>query len=130
MRERNAAQVRGAREVRGHEAQGRDMRGREAVQARTGRERMGRENGAFRSNARMQPPAARAHEAPRFSNARPMQHVAQPTIGRSSPVNARAQAPMPHAAPAMPHAGGGAPHINAAPRGGGPAGGGRDHQGH
>ena len=130
MRERNAAQVRGAREVRGHEAQGRDMRGREAVQARTGRERMGRENGAFRSNARMQPPAARAHEAPRFSNARSMQHVAQPTIGRSSPVNARAQAPMPHAAPAMPHAGGGAPHINAAPRGGGPAGGGRDHQGH
>jgi uncharacterized protein YraI len=128
MRDRNAAQFRGGRET-----QGREMRGREnAVQARMGhermnRERMGRENSAIRANARMQPPAARAHEAPRFSNARPMQHVAQPTVGRSSPVNARAQAPMPHAAPAMPHAGGGAgsgaPHINAAPRGG-PAGGG------
>jgi hypothetical protein len=97
---------------------------------RMGRERMGREDAAVRSNARMQP-AARAHEAPRFSNARPMQHVAQPTIGRNSPVNARAQAPMQRAAPAMPHAGGGAPHINAAPRGGGPAGGGgRGHEGH
>jgi uncharacterized protein YraI len=135
MRERNAAQFHGAREAqgreaRGREARGREMRGREAVQARMGHERMGRENSALRSNARMQP-AVRAHEAPRFSNTRPMQHVAQPTIGRSSPVNARAQAPMQRAAPAMPHAGGGAPHINAAPRGGGPAGGGgRGHQGH
>jgi uncharacterized protein YraI len=137
MRERNAAQFRGARE-----AQGRQMgRHEAAAQARIGHERMGRErmerqhmgreNAAIRSNARMQP-AVRTHEAPRFSNARPMQHVAQPTIGRSSPVNARAQAPVPHAAPAMPRAGGGAPHINAAPRGGGPAGGGghRGQQGH
>jgi uncharacterized protein YraI len=120
MRERNAAQFRGERGTRG-----REMRGREAaVQSRTGHER----------NARMQPPAAaRAHETPRFSGARPMQHVAQPTVGRSSPENARAQAPMPHAAPAMPHAvgggGGGAPHINAAPRGGA-AGGGRGHEAH
>jgi uncharacterized protein YraI len=133
MRDRDAAQLRSAREAQGRD-QGREVRGREAaVQARIGHERMGRENGAFRSNARMQPPAVRAHEAPRFSNARPMQHVAQPTVGRGSPVNARAQAPMPHAAPAMPHAGGGAPHINAAPapRGGGPAGGGgRGHEGH
>ena len=126
MRDQKAAQVRSARET-----QGREVRGREAaVQARMGRERMGRENGAIRSNARMQPPAARAHEAPRFSNARPMQRVAQPTVGRGSPVNARAQAPMPHAAPAMPHAGGGAPHINAAPapRGGPAGGGGRGHE--
>jgi uncharacterized protein YraI len=125
-RERNAAQFRGAREAKGREVRGREA----AVQARAGRERMGRENGAFRSNARMQPPAVRAHEAPRFSNARPMQHVAQPTVGRSSPVNARAQAPMQRAAPAMPRASGGAPHINAAPRGGPAGGGGRGHDGH
>jgi uncharacterized protein YraI len=127
MRERNAAQFRGERGM-----QGREMRGREAaVQSRMDRKRMSRENGAFRSNARMQPPAARTHQSPRFSATRPMQHVAQPTVGRSSPVNARAQAPapMPRAAPAMPHGGGGAPHINAAPRGG-PAGGGRGHEGH
>ena len=111
------------------------MRGRDAaVQARIGhermgRERMGRENTAIRSNARMQP-AVRAHEASRFSNTRPMQHVAQPTVGRGAPVNARAQTPMPHAAPAMPHGGGGAPHINAAPRGGPAAAGGRGQQTH
>jgi uncharacterized protein YraI len=133
MHERNAAQFRGAKG--GREAQGREMRGQEAaIQSRIGRDRMGRENGALRSNARMQP-AVRAHETPRFSATRPMQHVAQPTVGRSSPVNARAQAPapMPHAAPAMPHGvgGGGAPHINAAPAPrGGPAGGGRGHEGH
>jgi uncharacterized protein YraI len=131
--DRKAAQFRSARE-----AQGREVRGRQAaVQARMGhermgRERMGRENGAFRSNARMQPPAVRAHEASRFSAARPMQHVAQPTVGRGSPVNARAQAPIQHAAPAMPHAGGGAPRINSAPapRGGPAGGGGRGHEGH
>ena len=153
-RERNAAQIRGGREMRGHEAQGRQMRGREAEvrnhmgqqridqrhmgqqrmgqqhmgqerMGRMGRERMGRENGAARANAHMQQP--RAQQAPRFSAApaaRPMQHAAQPTVGRGSPANARAQSPMPRAAPAMQH-GGGAPHINAAPRGGGgPAGGG------
>ena len=140
MHEQNAAQLRG-----GRDGQGREVRGREAAaqarigQERMGRERIGRENGALRSNARMQPPAARAetraatraHEAPRVSAApaqRPMQRVAQPTIGPRSPVNAHAQAPMPRAAPAMPHGGGGAPHVNAAPRGG-PAGGGpgREH---
>jgi len=146
MREQNAAQFRGGREVQGREV-GREMRGREATQARTGEERMGRErmnreNGALRSNARMQPPAARAEtraatraqQAPRVSAAptqRPMQRMAQPTIGPRSPVNAHAQAPMPqsHAAPAMPHGGGGAPHVNAAPRGA-PAGGGPGRERH
>ena len=117
-REQGAAHFRGAREARGREA---------AVQARMGQERMGRgrigrENGAVRANARMQPPAARARQAPRFTAApaaRPMPHVAQPNVGRGSPMNARAQTPVPRAAPAMPHGGGGAPHINAAPRGGG-----------
>lgn len=136
--ERNAASLRGAREAQGREGRGRQL----GAQARMGREHLGRENmgrermgferGAARANARMQPPAARAHQATRFSAApaaRPMQHVAQPNIGRGSPMNAHAQAPMPHAAPAMPH-GGGAPHM-AAPRGGAPAGGGgRGHERH
>ena len=124
-RERNAAQFRSARETRGRQA---------AAPTRMGREpgRFAHENGAARTNARMQPPTARGNEARRFSAApaaRPVQHVAQPTVGYRSPVNARAQAPMPHAAPAMPHPGGGAPHINAAPRGG-PGGGGHGHERH
>jgi uncharacterized protein YraI len=137
MRERNAAQFRGGRELQGRGLQGREAAvrgrlGREMGREQFGREqgRFARENGAFRSNARMQPPAARA-QTQRFSAApaaRPqMQRFAQPTVGARSPVNARAQAPaaMPHAAPAMPHGGGGAPHINAAPAPrGGPAGGG------
>lgn len=126
-RERNAAQFRGARETRGREA---------AAQARVGHERMGHqpmgyERGAARANARMQPRAATARQAPRFSAApagRPaMTHVARPNVGRGSPMSARAQTPAPRAAPAMamPHPGGGAPHINAAPHvGGGPARGG------
>jgi uncharacterized protein YraI len=123
MRERNAAQF-GARERFGREAATRARVGQERFVREPGR--FARENGAFRSNARMQPPAARP-QAPRFSAApaaRPMQQrIAQPTIGPRSPVNARAQAPIQHAAPAMmPHGGGGAPHINAAPRG--PVGGG------
>lgn len=124
MRERNAAQFRGSRETRGREAA---VQARMGHERRTGNERMGHERGAVRANARMQPPMARGHESTRFSAgpaARPMQRAAQPTVGRGSPVNARAQAPMSRAAPAMPHAGGGAPHMNAAPRGGGPAGGG------
>jgi uncharacterized protein YraI len=139
MRERNAAQFRGARETRGreagiqagmgHERMGRERMDRERMnRERIGGERFGRENGAFRPNARMQPPAARAHEGARFSAApggRPMQRIAQPTVGRGSPVNAHAQTMAPRAAPAMPHGGGGAPQTNAAPRGGGgPAGGG------
>jgi uncharacterized protein YraI len=131
----NAAQFRGGREMRGREAMGRERIGQEQRMGRErmgreamGRERFGNERGAARANARMQPPAVRAHEGARFSAApggRQMQHVAQPTVGRS-PVNARAQAPMPRAAaPAMPRAGGGAPHMNAAPHGGGaPMGGG------
>jgi uncharacterized protein YraI len=119
-REQGAAQIRGAREAQGR-----------AAAAQT---RVVHENGAARANARvqpmaharMQPPTARAHEAPRISAApaaRPaMPHVAQPNVSRGSPMNAHAQMT---AAPAMPHAGGGAPQINAAPRGGGgPAGGG------
>ena len=140
-REQSAAQTRGAREAQGREMRGRESLGRQAgAQARMGRERMGHERigqqriggermglerGAARANARMQPPAARAHQTQRFSAtpaARPMQHVAQPNVGRGSPMNARAQAPTPRAAPAMPHAAGGAPHINAAAHGGGPIG--------
>jgi hypothetical protein len=86
------------------------------------------ENGAARANARVQPmaharmlpPTARAHEAPRTSTAtavRPaMPHVAQPNVSHGSPMNAHAQMSGPRAAPAMPHAGGG-----------GPAGGGGSH---
>ena len=140
-REQNAAQFRGGREVQGRELRGREDAAQGRIgEARMGRERIGRENGALRSNARMQPPAARAEtraatraqQAPRVSAApaqRPMQRMAQPTIGPRSPVNAHAQAPMPqpHVAPAMPQ-GGGAPHVTAAPRGA-PAGGGpgREH---
>jgi hypothetical protein len=51
-------------------------------------------------------------------------HVAQPNVSHGAPMNAHAQMPAPRAAaPAMPHPGGGAQHINAAPRGGAPAGG-------
>ena len=129
-REQGAAQFRGAREAQGRAA---------AAQARMAHEqaRVVHENSAARGNARaqpmaharMQPPTARAHEAPRISAApaaRPaMPHVAQPNVSRGSPMNAHAQMPAPRAAPAMPHASGGAPQINAAPRGGGgPAGGG------
>jgi uncharacterized protein YraI len=140
-REQGAAQSRGAREAQGRETRGREALGREAgAQARIGRERMGqqrigqermgqqrmgRERGAGRANARMQPPAARAQQAQHFSAAPAghptMPHVAQPNVGRGSPMNAHAQAPAPRAAPAMPHAASGAPHINAAPRGGAPA---------
>ena len=122
-RERDAAQTRGAREAQG--------RGGPA-QARMAHEqaRVPQENGAARANARvqpmsharMQPPTARAHEAPRISAApaaRPaMPHVAQPNFSRGSPMNAHAQMPAQRAAPAMVHAGGGAPQINAVPRGG------------
>lgn len=133
--ERNAAQFRGAREAQGREARGRQV-GAEARMGREGmgRGRMGYERGAARANARMQPPAARAHQATRFSAApaaRPMQRAAQPNIGRGSPMSAHAQTPMPHAAPAMPHGGGGAPHVAAPHGGGGPAGGGgRGHEPH
>jgi uncharacterized protein YraI len=159
-REQNARQFRGAREAQGREMRGREALGREAGarahmgqqrldqerlgrermgqqrvgQQRVGHERMGLERGAARANARMQPPAARANQARHFSAApagRPaMPHVAQPNVGRGSPMNARAQAPAPRAAPAMPHPGGGAPHINAAPHGGGPAPGGHGPQRH
>lgn len=120
-REQGAAQIHGAREAQGRAA---------AAQPRMAHEqaRVVHENGANRANAHVQPPTARAHEAPRISAtpaARPaMPHVAQPNVGHGSPMNAHAQMPVPRAAPAMPHAGGGAPQINAAPHGGGPAGGG------
>ncbi len=139
-REQNAARTRGgAREMRGREAAtqarmgqvrtGQQRMGHERMgQQRMGGERMGLERGAARANARMQPPAARTPQAQHFSAApatRPaMPHVAQPNVGRGSPMNAHAQAPAPRAAPAMPRAGGGASHINAAPHGGGPIGGG------
>ncbi|MCW2086524.1 UNVERIFIED_ORG: uncharacterized protein YraI [Bradyrhizobium japonicum] len=95
--------------------------------------RMMHEHAASRAATRAQPithaqPMARAHEAPRVSAApaaRPaMPHVAQPNVSHGAPMNAHAQMPAPRAAaPAMPHPGGGAQHINAAPRGGAPAGG-------
>jgi uncharacterized protein YraI len=119
----------------GHERIGQQHIGQQRVgQQRVGHERMGLERGAARANARMQPPTARAQQTQRFSAApatRPaMPHVAQPNVGRGSPMNARAQAPAPRAAPAMPHPGGGAPHVNAAPHGGGPAAGGRGSERH
>ncbi|MBP1093163.1 SH3 domain-containing protein [Bradyrhizobium diazoefficiens] len=89
--------------------------------------RMMHEHAASRAATRAQP-MARAHEAPRVSAApaaRPATpHVAQPNVSHGAPMNAHAQMPAPRAAaPAMPHPGGGAQHINAAPRGGAPAGG-------
>ena len=120
-RGQSAAQIRGAREGRGAAADARMAHGRTGAL---------REDNAVRASgrvqpmahARMEPPAARA-QAPRISAApaaRPaMPHVAQPNVGRSSPMSAHAQAPAPRAAPAMPHGGGGAPRG-----GGGPAGGG------
>jgi uncharacterized protein YraI len=116
-----------------------------AVQTRMTREnaRMTRENtrAAVReqpmARARTQTPPimARGHDepraaAPRIERATPHERatpqMTQPNAARgggSPPMNARAQMPAPAAAPAMPQ-GGGAPHINAAPRGGGPGGGG------
>lgn len=113
---------------------------RTGVQGRNPRDaqaRMMHERAAGRAAVRAQP-MARAHEAPRVSAvpaARPaMPHMAQPNVSHGAPMNAHAQMPAPRAAaPAMPHpgGGGGAPHINAAPHGGGPAGGpGGGHQKH
>ena len=134
-RGQNAAQTRGSREIQGRELQGREMQRRE-IQGRADRTAHGqigavRENRALRANehvqpmshARMQPPAVRAQQAPRVSAApaaRPaMPHVAQPNVGRPSPMSAHAQAPAPRAAPAMPHAAGGPPRGGGAPAGGG-----------
>ena len=113
-REQDAAKIRGAREAQGRAA---------GAQARMTHEqaRVVRENGAARANARaqpmakarMQPPAARAHEAPRISaapTARPATpRVAQPKVSHGPPGSAHAQMPAPRAAPATPQAGGGAP---------------------
>ena len=120
--------------------QAREGRERTATQTRMTREnaRMTRENAraAVReqpmARARTQTPPimARGHDepraaAPRIERAAP--HMTQPNAARGGPpMSARAQMPAPaapRAAPAMPQ-GGGAPHINAAPRGGGPGGGG------
>ncbi|RXH14721.1 SH3 domain-containing protein [Bradyrhizobium guangzhouense] len=110
---------------------------RTAVQARNPRDaqaRMMHEQSASHAALRAQP-TARVHEAPRMSAApaaRPaMPHMAQPNVSHGAPMNAHAQMPAPRAAapaPAMPHpGGGGAPHVNAAPHGGGPAGGHEKH---
>jgi uncharacterized protein YraI len=118
-REQGAAQIRGARETQTREAQGHAA----AAQARMTHEqaRVVRENGAARANARVQPkeharmlpPTAKAHEAPRISAApaaRPaMPQVAQPKVSHGSPANAQAQMPAPRGAPATPQAGGGGP---------------------
>ena len=119
-REQRAAQVRGTREAQGRATQARVAHENRAAQARVMREtHAARTNARMQSmaHARMQPPAARAHEAPRMQAARPAmpQHVAQPNVSHGSPMNARAQMPAPRAAPAMSHAAGG---------GGRPAGGG------
>jgi uncharacterized protein YraI len=128
--ERNAAQLRGGSDIQGRQGQGREAAvrtrmGREHIgQQHMGQQRIGHERGAARANVRIQQPTARGRETTRFSAmpaARPaMRQMAQPNVGRSAPMNARAQTPMPHAAPAMPHGGGVAPHVNAAPRSGGP----------
>jgi hypothetical protein len=118
-REHGADRIRSGRETQGRAAAARAGMAHEQV-------RMLHENGAARDNARVQARTARAHEAPRISAGpaqRPaMPHIAQPNVSHGSPINAHAQMPAPRAAPAMPHAG--APQINAAPRGGGAAGGG------
>jgi uncharacterized protein YraI len=92
-----------------------------------------REQPTARARTQTPPVMARGHDepraaAPRIERATP--HMAQPNAARGGggpPMNARAQMPAPAApraaAPAMPQ-GGGAPHVNAAPRGGGPGGGG------
>jgi uncharacterized protein YraI len=129
-REHGAAQIRATQQAHGRTAAAPAHAANEPARAAHG-------NYAARANAnaRMQPPAARAHQAPHISAApaaRPAMpaarpatpHVAQPNVGHGSPMNAHAQMPAPHAAPAMPHAAPAAPHVNAAPRG--PAGGG-DH---
>ncbi|WP_298880608.1 SH3 domain-containing protein [uncultured Bradyrhizobium sp.] len=113
---------------------------RTAVQGRNPRDaqaRMMHEPAAARAAAARPQPMARGHEAPRVSAApaaRPaMPHMAQPNVSHGAPMNAHAQMPAPRpAAPApaaaMPHpGGGGAPHVNAAPHGGGPAGGHEKH---
>jgi len=87
-----------------------------------------REQPIARARTQTPPIMARGHDEPRAAAPRigPTPHIAQPNVARgggSPPMNARAQMPAPAAAPAVPH-GGGAPHINAAPRGGGPGGGG------
>jgi uncharacterized protein YraI len=100
---------------------------REGARAEQGR--LARVNSANRTLSRVQQPMPRGREAARFSAP---QHIAQPQVGRANigrvnapPMNARAQMGGVRAAPAMSHmGGGGAPHINAAPRVGGPAGGG------
>lgn len=138
----SAAQTRSAREAQGRAVQAQARSAREAqgrtaaAQARATHEqaRVAHENRAAGANARaqsmerarVQQPAARAHEAPRMSAA-PAPRVAQPNVSHGPPMNAHAQAPAPHAAaPAMPHAAApAAPHGG----GGGPAGGGQ-HRGH
>lgn len=108
-----------------------------AVQERNPRDaqaRMMHEQAVNRAAVRVQP-TARGHEAPRISAAaaaRPaVPHMAQPNVSHGSPMNAHAQMPAQRpAAPAtaMPHlGGGGAQHVDAAPHGGGPAGGHEKH---
>lgn len=119
----------------------REGRERAPVQSRMTREntRMTRENARAaerlpmaRARTQTPPIMARGNEpraaASRIEHATP--HMTQSNAARGGggpPMNARAQMPAPAApraaAPAMPQ-GGGAPHINAAPRGGGPGGGG------
>ena len=115
---------------------GREGRERAAVQTRMTRENARatlREQPMARARTQTPPIMARGHDerraaAPRIERATP--HMTQPNAARGGggpPMNARAQMPAPAApraaAPAMPQ-GGGAPHVNAAPRGGGPGGGG------
>jgi uncharacterized protein YraI len=110
-----------------------NVREQARANVRVGQGRIAHVNGANRTFARMPPPMARGHEAPRFSAApvaRPAMpaRIAQPNAGRigSSPMNAHAQMAAPRAAPAMPRAGGGGPRV-----GGGPAAGGAPgHQHH
>ncbi len=136
MREQGPAQIRGGREegraaaaqARIAHEQGRLVHGNGAARANA---RIQPDNGAARANARfqpmtharVQPPAAAAHQQSRISAApaaRPaMPHIAQPNVSHGSPMNAHAQAPAPHPAPAAAHAGGGAPQMNAAPHAGG-----------
>ena len=131
-RESGTAQTRGGRETRGRAAAAQAGIARENTVSRAA----ARAQQPMAAHARMQPQITHGHQATHVSAApavRPvMPHIAQPNVGRGSPMNAHAQMPAPHAAaPAMPHVGG-APHVNAAPRvgGGAPAGGPSGHGRH
>jgi uncharacterized protein YraI len=120
---RTAVETRNRADLRGQSRS--RVRGAEAARIRgTEHGRVAGVNRNFAHGA----PMARAGHAARFSAgaaAHGGARIAQPNVGRGSPMSARAQMPAARpAAPAMPHGGGGgggrgAAHIGGAPGGGG-----------